>query len=255
MSGAMLPLPNTPSRRGTQLRKTKGQLYFYLYLWAKEVRAFYWTWAFVTVFTKLHYCTLILSEMNPFHTFPPYFSKINFNIILLSSPTSSKWSLSLRLSEKISSYFTSARLTHLILFWFDHLLICIEQNHVWSLNLTKNHAMMAYWGNGGVSTYSLTSALDGGEWSASRPARFNHREKAPGIYWIGGWVGPRAVLDAVMRKIPSSRRESNPRTPIDQPLAQRYTDWAITALLNLLYDIIVIKFKVIWRPCSTAKFI
>jgi hypothetical protein len=31
-------------------------------------------------------------------------------------------------------------------------------------------------------------------------------------------------------KILSSRRESNPRTPIVQPVAQRYTDWAITAL-------------------------
>jgi hypothetical protein len=39
--------------------------------------------------------------------------------------------------------------------------------------------------------------------------------KAPGTHWIGGWVGPRAVLDAaVKRKIPSPRRESNPRTPI-----------------------------------------
>jgi hypothetical protein len=33
-------------------------------------------------------------------------------------------------------------------------------------------------------------------------------------------VGPRAVLDAVVwRKIPSSRRESNPKTPIVQPVA------------------------------------
>jgi hypothetical protein len=38
-------------------------------------------------------------------------------------------------------------------------------------------------------------------------------------------VGPRAVLDAVVkRKIPSLRRESNSRTPIVQPVAQRYTD-------------------------------
>jgi len=44
----------------------------------------------------------------------------------------------------------------------------------------------------------LTSALDGGEWSASRPGRFTLKERAPGIHWIGGWVGPRAVLDAVM---------------------------------------------------------
>jgi hypothetical protein len=43
-------------------------------------------------------------------------------------------------------------------------------------------------------------------------------------------VGPRAVLDTVVkRKIPSPRRESNPRTPIVQSVAQRYTDRAITA--------------------------
>jgi hypothetical protein len=56
----------------------------------------------------------------------------------------------------------------------------------------------------------LTSALDGGEWSASRPGRFTPRERAPGTHWIGGRVGSRAVLDTVVkRKIPSLRRESN----------------------------------------------
>jgi hypothetical protein len=65
------------------------------------------------------------------------------------------------------------------------------------------------------STHSLTSALDGGEWSASRPGRFIPRERIPGTHWIGGWVGPRAVLDAVVkRKIPSPRRELNPGTSI-----------------------------------------
>jgi hypothetical protein len=69
------------------------------------------------------------------------------------------------------------------------------------------------------------------ERSASRPGRFAPRERAPGTDWIGGWVGPRAVLDAVVKKkIPNLRRKSNPRTPIVQPVAQRYTDWAIAAL-------------------------
>jgi hypothetical protein len=49
-------------------------------------------------------------------------------------------------------------------------------------------------------THSLTSALDGGEWSASHPGRLTPRERAPGIHWIGGWVGPSAVLDAVILK-------------------------------------------------------
>jgi hypothetical protein len=62
------------------------------------------------------------------------------------------------------------------------------------------------------STHSLTSALDGSEWSASRPGRFTHMERVPEIHWIGGWVGHRAVLVAVVkRKIPSPRRDSNPR--------------------------------------------
>jgi hypothetical protein len=38
------------------------------------------------------------------------------------------------------------------------------------------------------------------------------------------------VLDTVKRKIRSPRRESNPRTLTVQPVAQRYTDWAITDL-------------------------
>jgi hypothetical protein len=36
----------------------------------------------------------------------------------------------------------------------------------------------------------LTSALVGGEWSASRPWRFIPGENAPGSQGIGGWVGP-----------------------------------------------------------------
>jgi hypothetical protein len=44
-------------------------------------------------------------------------------------------------------------------------------------------------------------------------------------HWIGGWVVLRAVLDAVVkRKIPSHHRESNPRNPIVETVAQRYTD-------------------------------
>jgi hypothetical protein len=45
----------------------------------------------------------------------------------------------------------------------------------------------------------VTSALDGGEWSASRTGRFTPRERSTGTHWIGGWMGPRAVLDAVVK--------------------------------------------------------
>jgi hypothetical protein len=50
------------------------------------------------------------------------------------------------------------------------------------------------------TTHSLTSALDGSEWSASRPGRFIPRERALDTHWIGGWVGPGAVLGVVMKR-------------------------------------------------------
>jgi len=56
----------------------------------------------------------------------------------------------------------------------------------------------------------LNSALDGSEWSASRLCRFTPRERAPVTHWVGGYVDPRAGLDAVVkRKILSPYRVSN----------------------------------------------
>jgi hypothetical protein len=45
--------------------------------------------------------------------------------------------------------------------------------------------MEAYWESGGIAPRILTLALDGGEWTASRPGRFTPRERAPGTHWIG----------------------------------------------------------------------
>jgi len=37
--------------------------------------------------------------------------------------------------------------------------------------------MKTYWGSGGILHAFLTSALGGGEWSASHPGRFNPGER------------------------------------------------------------------------------
>jgi hypothetical protein len=93
------------------------------------------------------------------------------------------------------------------------------------LCLTKHHAMKTYWESGGIAPRILDLELDVGEWSATRLGRFTPRERTPGTHRIGGWVGPRAVPDSVVkRKIPSPLRESNPSTPTVQLVAQRYTD-------------------------------
>jgi hypothetical protein len=60
--------------------------------------------------------------------------------------------------------------------------------------------MKVYWGVEVQHHELLISALGGGEWSASRLGRFTPREIAPGTHWIGGWVGPRAGLDTVVKR-------------------------------------------------------
>jgi hypothetical protein len=55
-------------------------------------------------------------------------------------------------------------------------------------------------GYGGIAPPFLTSALDGGEWSASSLGRFTPKEIAVGIHWIRGRVGPRTGLDAVKKR-------------------------------------------------------
>jgi hypothetical protein len=66
---------------------------------------------------------------------------------------------------------------------------------------------------------TLTSALVGGEWSASRPGRFTPGERAPGTHWIGGWVGPRVGLEAVEKRkfLPLPEIETGAVQPVAIP--------------------------------------
>jgi hypothetical protein len=62
--------------------------------------------------------------------------------------------------------------------------------------------------NGGIAAPFFTSALDGGEWSASHPSRFTSGEIAAGAHWLGGWEGPRAGVYGVERRQILHCRES-----------------------------------------------
>jgi hypothetical protein len=71
----------------------------------------------------------------------------------------------------------------------------------------------------------MTSALFGGERSASRPCRFT-----PGTHFIGGLVDPRAGLDDMEKwKFLTLPGLELPLPLVVQPVASRYTDWAIPA--------------------------
>jgi hypothetical protein len=56
----------------------------------------------------------------------------------------------------------------------------------------------------------LTSALAGGEWSASRLGRVTPGKRAPGTHWIGGWVDPRAGPDDVKKILDHTGIDSDP---------------------------------------------
>jgi hypothetical protein len=92
----------------------------------------------------------------------------------------------------------------------------------------------AHLGDRRYSYYScITSALEGGEWSASRPGRaLPPGERAPGTHCTGGWVNPRAGLDAEVRgKFSASVGD---RTPAVQSVVTLYTDCATLAVLPYL---------------------
>jgi murein endopeptidase len=65
-----------------------------------------------------------------------------------------------------------------------------------------------------------------GEWSASRPGRFTAGEKNPGTHQIGGWVG---VWITWRGDNSWPYRDSNSNPSVFQPVASRYTDYAIPA--------------------------
>jgi hypothetical protein len=60
----------------------------------------------------------------------------------------------------------------------------------------------------------LISAVDTDWWSARHPDYFNSEERAPGTYWVGGWVDLRASLDTTV-KTEISAHAGN-QTPISQ---------------------------------------
>jgi hypothetical protein len=73
-------------------------------------------------------------------------------------------------------------------------------------------------GSGGTTPPLLTSALDGGQWSASRFCHITSRERVPSALWIRDCVGPRDGLDVLALALAENR------TSVVQRIARRYPD-------------------------------
>jgi hypothetical protein len=85
-------------------------------------------------------------------------------------------------------------------------------------------------GGRGIAQSFLTSALEGGGWSAPRPGPFTPGKDPVPIVQEVGWA-PGPVWTNVKNLAPP---EFEPRTV--QPVASRYTDWAIPAPRILEYS-------------------
>jgi hypothetical protein len=95
------------------------------------------------------------------------------------------------------------------------------------------HAMEALGGGERrYSSYSFpTSALDGGEWSASRPGRALPPGKGPPVPIVqeAGWDPEPVWTQRLEEKSFCLCRGSNPDLPVVQPVVRHYTAWATPA--------------------------
>jgi hypothetical protein len=86
----------------------------------------------------------------------------------------------------------------------------------------------------------LTSALDGGQWSASCPGLITRRQIGPGTHRKGDWAGPRTGLDVVEKRKILSCLELNQGRPARSLSLYRPSRWC---LLNLFFFLVAPTFE------------
>jgi hypothetical protein len=96
--------------------------------------------------------------------------------------------------------------------------------------LTEHHATKAYWEWRYSSTHSLTSALDGGEWSHSRPGRFTLKGKSTWYPLARRLGGPQSRFGRG-----GEEKNSQPLPGIETPIIQPVAHSCTTELSRLLH--------------------
>jgi hypothetical protein len=149
-------------------------------------------------------------QMNSVQTFPFSFRQIHFNIVFPSTLRSSRFFFKLP-PPKSWDFCSNTR--HMVLLPCSCLIILIifaKEHKSWpfwcicfrhpattfllvKVKVTLEQATKAQRGSRGVTTLSLTSALDG--WVVNATPRPLYPRERPATHCIGGWVGPRTGLD------------------------------------------------------------
>jgi hypothetical protein len=106
------------------------------------------------------------------------------------------WITQLRLQKSNPGRLTRSRTLHCVIPGHTTLSIILRRNKDKG-KVGPLHAMDGACGERRYSSYSLTSALEGGEWSVSMKPRPRF---TPGTHCTVGWVGPRAGMDAESRE-------------------------------------------------------
>jgi hypothetical protein len=100
-------------------------------------------------------------------------------------------------------------------------------------------------GRGRYSSYSFTtSAVDGGEWSASRPGRALPPGKRPPVPIVqeAGWVPEPVWTQRIEEKFSYLGRGSNLDSPVVQVVVRHYTGWVTPACFGFMYFIFIALF-------------
>jgi hypothetical protein len=116
------------------------------------------------------------------------------------------------------------------------------------------------------SSYSFTtSALDGGEWSASRPGRALVPGKGSTVPIVqeAGWALEPVWTQRQKEKSFRPCRESNLNRPVVQPVARHYTDWGtrLTRFFNKIIQMLNIFLKLnsvhtgMYKMCISSKIV
>jgi hypothetical protein len=112
--------------------------------------------------------------------------------------------------------------------------------------------MQAHLGDRRYSSYPfLTSVLEGGEWSASRPGRALPPDKEPPVPFVqeAGWAPEPVWKQRLQKKTSASVRD---RTPAVQSVVRHYTDWATPAHDSSMGVRSIVKNVIFWSGYKMA---